>query len=133
MHNMHIIRFVPALAAIAVALPQQIDLDLAYALPNPSYSTAKYASAQIVTYNPTSVIAAAMSQITSSPAPSDLTLSKRQATACSALPTGVSGYSFSPDSPAAFTANPSFASAASAAPTPSGYISSFTNLGASNK
>lgn len=48
----------------AAPRPQDIDFDLAYALPNPTYSTVTDATAQIVSYNPTTVFSAASSQIT---------------------------------------------------------------------
>lgn len=122
-------------AAAPAPAPQDIDFDLAYALPNPSYTTAAGATAQIVTYNPSSILASAQSQITAaqtdaSDATSTAALEKR--TACAPQPSGY-GPVPSPDTPSAFSSYSVFASAASAAPTPNGYSQTFKNLQGSNK
>jgi hypothetical protein len=49
--------------AIAAPRPQDIDIDLAYALPNPTYSEAVGATAQSVVIDPEAVYAAAAAQI----------------------------------------------------------------------
>ncbi|KAK4986138.1 hypothetical protein LTR50_005510 [Elasticomyces elasticus] len=56
---------------------------------------------------------------------------KRSDGACNPLPSG-HGPVPSPDTPSAFLSYAAFASAATQAPTPSGYVKSFTNLQASN-
>jgi hypothetical protein len=132
---------VAASGAIALAsaspAPQDIPFDLAYALPNPSYTTDLAATAQTVTYNPTTVFAAAAVQITettNTALAADATTgapNKRAVTACTPLPSGY-GPIPSPDSPSAFAALPDFASAASNAPVPTGYTQTFSNLAASN-
>jgi hypothetical protein len=132
---------VPALAALAAALPapQLIDLDMVAAQPNISYTT----TASSVTYDITSIAAQATDDITSVSVDlsaiatqSVLTVIEKRA-ACAAQPTGVSGAYAPPAEPtddtvSAFVSNAAFAAAASSAPTPSGYSNTFTNLNASN-
>jgi len=132
---------VPALAALAAALPapQLIDLDMVAAQPNISYTT----TASSVTYDVTSLAAQATDDITSVPVDlsaiatqSPLAVIEKRA-ACAAQPTGVSGAYAPPAEPtddtvSAFSANTAFAAAASSAPVPSGYSNTFTNLNASN-
>jgi hypothetical protein len=122
--------------ANAAPAPQDIDFDLAYSLPNPSYTTASGATAQTVTYDPSTVFSAALSQITSSGTETALdtattspALDKR--TACAAQPTGA-GPVPSPDTISAFVALAAFSSAAVNAPLPTGYTQTFANLNASN-
>jgi len=124
-----------ALAAAAPApVPQDIDFDLVEAVPNPSYTTVVGATAQIVSYNPTSVLSAAASQITATEtADSGITARNEKRTACAPQPSGASGApTVSTDSPAAFTASPDFSSIAVNAPVPSGYTQQFSNQKASN-
>lgn len=130
------------LAAPAPA-PQDIPFDIAYALPNPSYTTDLGATAQTVSYNPTTVYSAAIAQITSTntvtaldtatTVPADASGAQKRAaeTACTSQASGY-GPVPSPDSPSAFLALNSFASSASAAPVPTGYTQTFQNLQASN-
>ncbi|TIA26524.1 hypothetical protein D6C81_00676 [Aureobasidium pullulans] len=132
---------VPAFAALAAALPapQEIDLDMVIAQPDISYTT----TASSVTYDVTSIAAQATSDISSisvdisaiatqTPVAVRRNVGKRAA--CAAQPTGVASYAVNTpdDTASAFSANPSFAAAASAAPIPSGYSNTFTNLNASN-
>jgi hypothetical protein len=132
---------VPALAALAAALPapQLIDLDMVAAQPNISYTT----TASSVTYDVTSLAAQATDDITSVSidlsaiaTQSVLTVIEKRA-ACAAQPTGVSGVYAAPAEPtddtvSAFASNTAFAAAASSAPIPAGYSNTFTNLNASN-
>lgn len=133
---------VPALAALAAALPapQEIDLDMVLAMPDPTYTT----TASSVTYDATSLAAQATEAITSVSvdiselATATAAVAKRnnaKRAACAAQPTGVLDYYIrSPDdSASAFASNSAFAALASAAPVPSGYTNTFTNLNASNK
>lgn len=138
--KMHLLWLLSAAYGLTAAAPrpQNIEFSLAYALPNPSYSEAVGATAQVVTYNPTTVYSAAVAQITSTvsdvsgadAATTDAPV-KRQATSCAPQPTGY-GPVPSPDSPSAFVSFSSFAAAASAAPTPSGYTLEFENLSGSS-
>lgn len=129
----------PILLGLAAAnpvpapVPQDINFDLVYALPNPTYTTATDATAQIVTYDATSVLEAAVAQITATLTGDDSAgLVKR--TACAPQPAGATGApTLTSDTPAAFTNNAQFASLASTAPVPSGYSQMFKNLQASNK
>ncbi|PNS21939.1 hypothetical protein CAC42_537 [Sphaceloma murrayae] len=121
----------PALASVALAAPQDIDFALVDSIPDVSYSTAPAsATAQIITYDASAILSSAIPQITNTEAPTTTILAKRAA--CATQPAGVSGYSYSPDAASAFTAATSFAAAASAAPTPSGYNVAFTNRNGSN-
>ncbi|KAF4554910.1 Hypothetical protein D9617_3g019790 [Elsinoe fawcettii] len=123
-------------SAVPAAMPQEIDfVALAATVPDISYSTAAAtASAQIVSYNPSAVLSSAVAQITDTKtvavAVKSATLQKRAA--CDAQPTGVTGFPYSPDTPSAFKTNALFASAASAAPVPTGYSQSFANRNGSN-
>lgn len=148
--------FTLALAFASVAYsaprPQDIDFSLAYALPDPSYSTAVgTATAQSVSYDSATVYDAALAQITatttdtavvaSTDAPATTTdpadagstdAPQKRSASCSPQPIGY-GPVPSPDTASAFTAYPLFASIASAAPTPSGYTQEFVNAqGSSN-
>lgn len=123
-------------AAAPAPIPQDIDFDLAYALPNPTSTVQIGVTAQAVTYTPAAIFASALPQITSTVDSGDESSPARLAkrTACASQPSGATGApSYSPDSPSAFLANPSFAATASAAPTPSGYSQTFQNLAGSNK
>jgi hypothetical protein len=127
-----------AIAALVAAAPapQDIDFDLAYALPNPTFTEALGVTAQVVTYNPTTILSAAASQITASNtntavvATSDAPSNQKRA-ACAALPAGF-GPTPSIDSPSAFSTYGAFADAANAAFPPSGYVQQFVNLKGSN-
>ncbi|KAI5238239.1 hypothetical protein E4T42_09036 [Aureobasidium subglaciale] len=118
--------------------PQDIDFDLAFALPNPTYSKAAGATAQSVVIDPSVVYSAAAAQITATDADTagiptataDIAHVKRAA--CASLPVAA-GPVPCPDTIAAFLAYPSFASIASVATTPSGYTAQYLNqAGSSN-
>lgn len=125
-----------SLLALVAAAPasQDIDFDLADSVPNPSYVTSIGVTAQLVTYDATSVLAAAAAQITATETDdSGIAARNEKRTACQVQPTGAKNApTVSTDTPAAFTANAAFASLANAAPTPSGYVNAFTNLHGSN-
>lgn len=130
----------PLLAIVSLSNAQDIEFDLVDSVPDPTYDLTALITATAVTssYNPSAVLASAVSQITdtAAQAPSAVvsagsTLLKRAA--CTALPSGLTGYPYSPDTASAFEANPSFSAAALAAPAPSGYNTVFTNRNASNK
>jgi hypothetical protein len=131
--------YVIALAAFVLASPnpQDIDFDLVYKLPNPNYAT----TASTVKYDATSILAAALPEITSSInaqtattliAAATGTVQKRD-TACQPQPAGATAAPLVADSPSAFVASSDFASAANNAAMPSGYTKVFQNLQASNK
>ena len=125
-----------AIAAPA-PVPQDIDFDLAYALPNPTFTEDVGAIAQTVSYNPTTVFSAAIEQITATQtddagvSATDEAVEKRAAVSCAPQPSGY-GPVPRPDSASAFLSYSAFASAASAAPVPSGYVQEFVNAKASN-
>jgi hypothetical protein len=129
----------PAILGLVAAIPapQDIDFDLAYALPNPTFTQAIGVTAQTVSYNPTTVYAAAAAQVTHSVVDSEVAVAtdanfvKKRAAACATQPVGY-GPVPSPDSVSAFYALPAISETAIAAPTPSGYTKQFSNLQASN-
>lgn len=138
-----------ALAGLAFAspVPQDIDFELAYALPDPSYATSLLdqgtVTATTVTYDTSSILETAMPQITSSVPitattvdvatyTGDANAKKVKRTACATQPLGA-GPTPATDSAAAFLADEDFSSIANAAPVPSGYTQMFQNLQASNK
>jgi hypothetical protein len=129
----------PALAAVAaMAAPQLMDLDMVIAAPDPTYTIALDATAQVVTVNTAALIASASAAASSisiaiSDALSASGKAKRDAS-CTSLPTGIAKYAMvSPsDNAAAFRANPTFSSIAVSAPTPSGYLNTATNAGGAN-
>lgn len=127
-----------ALAAAAPApVPQDIEFDLVYALPNPTYTIAADVTAQAVTYTPEAIYTEALPQITATddadamPDATGAPNNKRAAASCTALPSGY-GPVPNPDTVAAFKAVPDFANNALQAATPSGYTQAFSNLNASN-
>ncbi|KAG9604895.1 hypothetical protein KCU77_g774, partial [Aureobasidium melanogenum] len=122
----------------AAPRPQDIDFDLAYAVPNPTYSEAIGATAQSVVINPSVVYSAAAAQITDTVADTagvataTAQVANQKRAACASQPVGA-GPVPSPDTASAFLAYASFASIASAAPTPSGYSRQYVNqMGSSN-
>jgi len=131
-----------ALTALSAAnpVPQDIDLDLIIAAPDPTFTEAVGVTAQVVSYNTQSIVAEATS-VTSvtvqSVAAAETDVAERRLARrgnCAAQPPGASGApTVSPDSASAFVSNTAFASTASAASTPSGYDRTFVNLAASNK
>lgn len=129
-------------AAAPAPRPQDINFDLAYALPDPTYSVNSDATAQTVTYTPSAIYASALPQITSTNSVDTLAMTsdatnvvkRAPATAapsCTALPAG-HGPIPSPDTPSAFLGDSDLADAANNAQTPSGYTLSFQNFNASN-
>jgi len=128
-------------AALAVAMPaarpQEIDVNLVLNAPEPvTYDPAVGATAQVVSYDFTSLVAQATAPATSvaSDVAATATAIEKRGAACTSLAPGASGApAYSPDTPAAFASNPDFASIASSAPVPSGYQNTFTNLNASNR
>ena len=134
---------VAAFAALAQA--QDLDWDVVLqATPIPDvtipvvYATAQSstATATTVSYSSEAAIASVTSALAADPSdsfPLDSALAKRATTtSCAVQPTGA-GPSVSPDNASNFLSYSVFSSAASAAPTPSGYKNTFTNLQASNK
>ncbi|KEQ68238.1 hypothetical protein M436DRAFT_25539, partial [Aureobasidium namibiae CBS 147.97] len=137
----------PALAAnLAAAMPkpQDIDLDMVLAAPDPTYSEATGVTAQTVTVNPEALIASATAVISSvSVEVSDVlsqtaiaTNAKRAAaTTCAPQPSGATSaptYAPANDNVSNFKANTYYSSVAAAAPTPSGYTQAFQAQAASN-
>lgn len=114
--------------SLVQAAPQNIDFNLADLTPDPSDS-----SAQTITYNPAAAASSVVADINagSLPQPTKAKMIKRTSGNCSPKAIGA-GPVPSPDTVQAFLADPDFASAASAAPTPTGYTNRFTNLNASN-
>jgi len=124
------------LGALSAAspVPQEMDLDMVIAAPNPTFTEILGATAQIVTYNTQTIIAAATS-VTSVTVntlvvtTTDAAARLAKKDACATQPTGATGApTVSPDIPDAFVSNTAFASIASAAPTPAGYDQTFVNL-----
>jgi hypothetical protein len=136
-----IMRAVTALAVcIAFANAQTFDMDMILAaepIPTPSipvvYVTGDNptttASATTVLYVESQAAASVSSEVLA--AASSTALDKRAASSCVPQPTGIS-YNSSPDTASAFLADGYYSSVASAAPTPAGYVNTFTNLQASN-
>ncbi|KAI5200082.1 hypothetical protein E4T39_05919 [Aureobasidium subglaciale] len=135
----------PALAANLVAAlpaPQEIDLDMVLAIPDPTYSEAVGVTAQTITYDTASIIAQATASISAVVADAGDVLSstavaheKRATTptTCAAQPSGASSVpTSSPDNASAFAANTYFHSVASAAPSVSGYTQAFVDKQASS-
>ncbi|KAI5197076.1 hypothetical protein E4T38_08194 [Aureobasidium subglaciale] len=174
-----------ALAAIAADLiaamprPQDIDLDMVEAAPDPTYTEILGLTAQVVTYDTTAILAEATAAITSASAavtdvlsgtamvskrditsysemsystnasstldpksnlwvavtPTPIAVDKRDLgarAACTALPTGIAAYALSADTASDFRANSSWASIASQAPVPSGYVNTVLNAAGAN-
>lgn len=127
--------------ASALPAPQDIDLDLVVDTPDPSYTLAVGVTAQVVTYDATALAAQATEAVSSVEIDvSDVASStikakhKFKRAACATQPVGATGApTVSTDTPSAFASNAGFSSVAAAAPTPSGYTNTFTNMNASNK
>ncbi|KAG9840039.1 glycoside hydrolase, partial [Aureobasidium melanogenum] len=134
-------RAVAALAACIVFVKAQtFDMDMILAaepVGTPSVpvvyvtgdSPTTTASATTVSYVESQAAASVSSEIIA--AASSTALDKRAASTCVPQPTGVP-YNSSPDTASAFLADGYYSSVASAAPTPAGYVNTFTNLQASN-
>ncbi|KAI5195519.1 hypothetical protein AUEXF2481DRAFT_8237 [Aureobasidium subglaciale EXF-2481] len=139
----------PALAAnLAAALPrpQDIDLDMVLAAPDPTFTQDPTATAQIVAIDTAAVVAEATAAVSSvSIEISDVlsatavvsNLKRAAATTCAPQPAGAtSAPTYAPgpdtDNASAFLANPYYASVASVAAAPSGYTRSFVAQQGSN-
>ncbi|THY30391.1 hypothetical protein D6D01_03257 [Aureobasidium pullulans] len=130
----------PGFAAVALAmpapLPQEIDVGMVLAAPEPiTYDPVVGATAQVVSYDFTSMLAKATAPTTSvaTDAAATATAIEKRGAACTSLAAGASGApAYSPDTPAAFASNSDFASVAINAPVPTGYSNTFTNANASN-
>ncbi|KAH0419318.1 glycoside hydrolase, partial [Aureobasidium melanogenum] len=132
--------FAALAACIVFANAQTFDMDMILAaepVPTPSipvvYVTGDNptttASATTVSYAESQAAASVSSEVIA--AASSTALDKRAASTCVPQPTGIS-YESSPDTASAFLADGYYSSVASAALTPAGYVSTFTNLQASN-
>jgi hypothetical protein len=129
-----------ALAVLANAspVPQDIDLPLVIAAPDPTYTIIPGLTDQVVTYNTqalqaeaTSVTSVTVQSVAAADPTDNAKLIKRGN--CAAQPTGATGApSVSPDTPSAFATNAALASVALNAPVPSGYVKAFENVNASN-
>jgi hypothetical protein len=138
----------PAIAGLALALPapQDIDLDMVLAAPDPTFSQNPTATAQIVTYDTASIIAEATAAASSvSIEISDVlsataivsNLKRGAATTCIPQPSGAtSAPTYAPgpdtDNASAFLANGYYASVASGAAAPTGYSRTFVAQQGSN-
>lgn len=125
--------------SMASPVPQDIDLDMVIAAPDPTFTESIGATAQVVTYDTATIIAAAtsvtsMTVDTVAPASTDVAARLARRGNCATQPAGATGApTVTADNPSAFLSNTAFASAASAAATPSGYDQTFVNLNASNR
>ena len=126
---------ISALAALSAAVPQEIAWDVVDEVPAPPTASVPIGvAAQTIVYNDDAAAASVAAAITADPLPQATDVSKRglqERAACATQPTGA-GPVPTDDTASAFLSYPSFSSAASAAPTPSGYYNTFTNLQASN-
>ncbi|KAI5203383.1 hypothetical protein E4T39_04233 [Aureobasidium subglaciale] len=134
----------PALIALATAraLPQDIDLDMVIAAPDPTVVQLVGATAQIITFDTSSIlgqataaassIEIAVTDVFSGDATPTGDIAKRAA--CDPQPTGIQSYApvSGSDNASAFRANPTFSSIAAAATAPTGYDNKFQNAGGSN-
>jgi len=131
-------------AASPFAAPQVFDLgEIGLLPPAPKPTIAVGVLSQVLSYNPTSAASAVAAHVTVDPISVDPSAATRTAAAkrdsfpleeraaCAAQPTGA-GPIASPDTVSAFLGLSDFAVIASAAPTPSGYVNTFTNMQASN-
>lgn len=130
----------PAIAANLVAAlprPQEIDLDMVIAAPDPTYTEIPGSTAQVVTYDTTSILAEATAAASSvsiavTNVATGTAAAKIKRAACDVQPTGVSAYALQTDSASAFRADPRWASLASAAPTPAGFVQTQLNANGAN-
>lgn len=146
-HSSKMRSFAALAACAALASAQTFDMDMilsAEPVPTPSIpviyveadAPTTTAFATTVSYIETEAVASVSSEVAAAAAAaaaaSTTTLAKRDAsTSCVAQPTGIS-HNSSPDTASAFLADVYYSSVASAAPTPAGYVNTFTNLQASN-
>lgn len=117
---------------LSVALGQDINFDAVDKIVVVPISTNPTVTATTVIYNPASAASSVAAGVTASPVANARrsVLDKRDGD-CAAQPLGA-GPVPGNDTAAAFAAYPVFASSASAAPVPTGYTNTFTNLNASN-
>ncbi|KAK6003873.1 hypothetical protein QM012_008723 [Aureobasidium pullulans] len=128
----------PAIVANLVAAlprPQEIDLDMVIAAPAPTYTVIPGSSAQIVTYDTSSILAAVTAAASSvsiavTNVATATSVANVKRSACDPQATGV--YTYQTDSPSAFSADPRWASLASNAPVPTGYVQTQTNANGAN-
>ncbi|KAI5247112.1 hypothetical protein E4T42_06060 [Aureobasidium subglaciale] len=128
----------PAIVAnLAAALPrpQDIDLDLVIAAPDPTYTEIPGASVQIVTYDTSSILAEATAAASSlsiavTNVATATSVANVKRNACESQVAGV--YSYQTDSASAFRADPRWASMASNVPVPTGFVQTQTNANAAN-
>jgi hypothetical protein len=129
--------FAALAAAMPAARPQEIDVNMVLNAPEPvTYDPAVGVTAQVVTYDFTSLAAQATAPATSptSDVAATATAIEKRGAACTSLAPGASGApAYSPDTPAAFASNSDFASIASNAAVPSGYLQTFSNANASSR
>ncbi|KAI5245644.1 hypothetical protein E4T42_06702 [Aureobasidium subglaciale] len=127
--------------AAAMPRPQEIDFDIVFAAPDPTFTEAVGVTAQSITINTEALIASATAAISSVAVDINDVLSatavvqaKRAAATCvKQAPGATSVPDFSGDTAAQFLAEPYFASVASAnAAAPTGYTQAFINKQASN-
>ena len=121
-----------ATVGLAAALPQNIDFAAVNAAPTPSVQGAPLAAtaaSQVPTFNPTSAALSAAEAVSTNPV---ATVNAKRAlgarSACSPQPTGYGPATTSPDTAAAFLANPVYNSTADAAAVPQGYELAFSDL-----
>ncbi|KAJ9628814.1 hypothetical protein H2203_002717 [Taxawa tesnikishii (nom. ined.)] len=133
---MHGSLLLPALAGLAMAYPQAIDLDIIEAAPTPTALGAPIAAvstAQTSVYDASAVVStAAAVAVTAAAADATqpATVEKRQGStdACSAQPAGYGPVTSNPDTAAAFLANPVYNQTALSAVAPFPYTASFVAL-----
>lgn len=132
-----------AIAALVLAspVPQTLDFDLIDTVDTPASVTVPFdITSQNVTYDAAAAASAVKSSVVAGDDSIDLsdstsdvnstaTIAKRDTCATQAAGSGPVP---SPDTASAFLAYSAFASAATSAPTPSGYTQAFSNLNASN-
>ncbi|KAI4856406.1 hypothetical protein E4T45_02131 [Aureobasidium sp. EXF-8846] len=146
----------PAFCSIVSGLPspQNLNFNLIDAAPDPIVSQSFGLTQQLVSYDSTAIFAEATAAATSvSIAVSDVLsgtaiVSQSEATptlinnderdldaraACTPLPTGVADYALSLDTAFDFRSNGSWASMASQAPVPSGYVNTVLNAAGANR
>ncbi|KAI5198588.1 hypothetical protein E4T39_06678 [Aureobasidium subglaciale] len=128
----------PAIVAnLAAALPrpQEVDLDMVIAAPDPTYTEIPGASVQIVTYDTSSILAEATAAASSlsiavTNVATATSVANVKRNACGTQAAGV--YSYQTDSASAFRADPRWASMASSVPVPTGFVQTQTNANAAN-
>ncbi|CAD0087479.1 unnamed protein product [Aureobasidium mustum] len=128
----------PAIVAnLAAALPrpQEIDLDMVIAAPDPTYTQIPGSSVQIVTYDTSAILAEATAaassiSIAATNVATATSVANVKRNACDTQAAGV--YTYQTDSASAFRADPRWASMASNAPVPTGFVQTQTNANGAN-